>query len=466
MKNYLLCTIALLLSISFGWSQAPYFSRIYANFPEWEITEAHFHPDGGFTTIFKRGNFMPDYEIHRMDGAGNITASFPIPTVNSGCWTRIIDTGEHWVTWGIDSDSISVALLDSNLNPIWINQYQLDLPPNRTGRATGLDLVAGGAVVMGRQDEGATQSVGYFFLKLDVYGQEVWGKSANGLWGLRTVPYHMLELANGNLAATGIEFNYGSPNHNCYLHLMDSIGDSLKAWRDGYALSVGQPHEHPAGELSFLSAFGYWDSWSSVFYTDKYRLDGQGNVLNKVRVSDSLIATQYFPVGGGNEFTSLMENNFKGMFLHNSLTGDSPVVLSGFGPMAIIPDLGNNSRHMDQHANGDLLIGTHIDAATALPLLLFMGSAGIVQTELQEAQKNAQLTVFPNPSSGKFWIEVSGKEVVKGEWVLRNAVGQIVHRQNENGGPEIDVGHLPKGFYLLSLLEKGHVLGRKRITIQ
>ena len=72
MKKYLLSACALLSCISFAWSQAPYFSRLYPNFPGWEITAAQFHPKGGFTAVFNKQSLPWQQEVHRLDANGDI----------------------------------------------------------------------------------------------------------------------------------------------------------------------------------------------------------------------------------------------------------------------------------------------------------------------------------------------------------------------------------------------------------
>lgn len=466
MKNYLLSAFALLFLFSISLGQSSYFSKIYWGHPGWAIKEAHFHPKGGYTSVFYKTSNPSAQAIHRMDANGDITHSFTTANGSGGAWVRITDDGNHLVTWRLPTDSLSVTLLDSNLNTIWLKNYDLDLPNNFNGLASGLDLVDGGAIIFGSQADGLSLQNAFFLLKIDENGQEIWKKAADGLWGNQTVPYHLLELSNGNLAVTGIDATLGGPDTKLYFHMMDSVGDSLNAWYANFRMSVGRPFEHPNGELSFTGGFGWYDNYSIVFNSNVYHLDSAGNPAIVFSPIDTLTASQYIPTGPGS-FVSLLEHDFAGLYLYDSQVGKIPLVLSGYGPLQIKSQLWTSHRHMDRNANGELLIGTRLfDAGIVTPLLLFVGSGGNVPTGIETGDLENEVMVYPNPNTGTFQAEWKGHDLVEGTWEMRNTIGQVVFRQEGGQSIRVEEGSLAAGVYYLQVSDNGRALGYKRLLVR
>jgi len=76
------------------------------------------------------------------------------------------------------------------------------------------------------------------------------------------------------------------------------------------------------------------------------------------------------------------------------------------------------------------------------------------QTLNAEEPGIAKVNVFPNPSSGKFYIDLPMDEPFEGALLIANAQGKVVYVSNDlstNHRNAIDISHLPAGVYCVKL---------------
>ena len=92
--------------------------------------------------------------------------------------------------------------------------------------------------------------------------------------------------------------------------------------------------------------------------------------------------------------------------------------------------------------------------------------APVVVNGVNTIINHAIYKLYPNPNAGNFSIEI-GKEVVNGEFELRNMLGQLVNRQNvKQGNNFIKTENLPKGIYNYSVLSNKEVVSVGKLVIE
>ena len=76
---------------------------------------------------------------------------------------------------------------------------------------------------------------------------------------------------------------------------------------------------------------------------------------------------------------------------------------------------------------------------------------------------NTKFSVFPQPASTQ--IEIQTNEIIQG-YKIFNLNGQLLNEQNYLKNKIIDVANLPKGIYLLQLLNNNNFISTKKIIIE
>jgi hypothetical protein len=76
---------------------------------------------------------------------------------------------------------------------------------------------------------------------------------------------------------------------------------------------------------------------------------------------------------------------------------------------------------------------------------------------------NTNFSVFPQPASTQ--IEIQTNEIIQG-YKIFNLNGQLLNEQNNLKNKIIDVANLPKGIYLLQLLNNNNFISTKKIIIE
>ena len=90
-------------------------------------------------------------------------------------------------------------------------------------------------------------------------------------------------------------------------------------------------------------------------------------------------------------------------------------------------------------------------------------SLACTSTAVNQLEKAASITVFPNPSSDKLTVNSS---IVFSKYAIYNASGQLIKREAFLQSNEIDISALPKGLYVLQLIDNERFSIRKKIIKQ
>lgn len=85
---------------------------------------------------------------------------------------------------------------------------------------------------------------------------------------------------------------------------------------------------------------------------------------------------------------------------------------------------------------------------------------------VKELSDDANISIAPNPNSGKFSVNVSAN-IENGEIRLVNLIGQEVYRQSvKQGYNEINTGNLTKGVYYYNIYQNKEPVGKGKIIIE
>lgn len=86
----------------------------------------------------------------------------------------------------------------------------------------------------------------------------------------------------------------------------------------------------------------------------------------------------------------------------------------------------------------------------------------IGETSISEMIQIAKISIYPNPTTDKFFVECESSSTI----TLYDMIGRDVLNQNINGKSEIYINHLPKGVYNVRVVSEGKVIGNSKIVKQ
>ena len=96
------------------------------------------------------------------------------------------------------------------------------------------------------------------------------------------------------------------------------------------------------------------------------------------------------------------------------------------------------------------------------------GASNVLRPDLLEHNDSFPFSVFPNPNQGNFFATIP-YEWIGCEFQLVNALGQMVSkgRMNLNNNEIIQSGSVttPDGFYELTLMKNGEILGKQKVIV-
>jgi hypothetical protein len=85
---------------------------------------------------------------------------------------------------------------------------------------------------------------------------------------------------------------------------------------------------------------------------------------------------------------------------------------------------------------------------------------GFLGLTSNESNHEFNLTIFPNPTNGKFSLEVTEAATVK----IYSALGSLVYDQVVQKNEIIDLTNLKKGIYNIQVETSGHTYAKKLIV--
>jgi hypothetical protein len=91
------------------------------------------------------------------------------------------------------------------------------------------------------------------------------------------------------------------------------------------------------------------------------------------------------------------------------------------------------------------------------------------ENEILNQYDQYSIQIFPNPSKGKFWIEIKGNEIREGNIQITNIAGQVVHeipfKSAENGNYFEMETELNRGVYFIELSNIANVICKREKVI-
>jgi hypothetical protein len=99
----------------------------------------------------------------------------------------------------------------------------------------------------------------------------------------------------------------------------------------------------------------------------------------------------------------------------------------------------------------------YIDGVSVIPDSIYLG--------INDIENEVVFNLYPNPAKENVTVETKNGHNMRLE--LYDAIGGLVLKQNMRSSREnIGVGHLPAGMYVITLLNKGTVVERRRLMLQ
>ena len=86
----------------------------------------------------------------------------------------------------------------------------------------------------------------------------------------------------------------------------------------------------------------------------------------------------------------------------------------------------------------------------------------IKNTGISDVMKTSGLIIYPNPTNNHFFIECENCNSIR----IYDMLGKEILTQNVNGKTEVNISHLSKGIYNVSILSEGKIIGNNKIMKQ
>jgi hypothetical protein len=203
-------------------------------------------------------------------------------------------------------------------------------------------------------------------------------------------------------------------------------------------------------------------------YTITYIVkDGSNNsttVNREVRVVDRIAPT--IEILGGNPFEMARFQDYvePGFRITDNYDSDEDLRPS----VVITSDLGRRNDTLWAELSGWKYVRYSVTDRSGNKSATVERTVSVIVTSLDEIENAGSLSVYPNPSTGKF--NISTKEILTGktEVVMYNVLGAKVHSEQitmSANKAEINVTGLPTGIYLLQLTNNGKQY-TQRVTVK
>lgn len=346
----------------------------------------------------------------------------------------------------------------------------------------------------------------FFIVKQDAAGNALWAKSAGGTNA--DIGYSLANDSLGNVFVTGsfssasVNFGAGTLNNSSAgtqdLFTVKYDGLGTAAWSSraggsmddfGNSIMVRGNNVYVTGAFNSASiAFGTTTLTNASAGTGdvllaKYDLSGNSIWAKREGGSDSEAGNAVAADSAGKVYISGYFSStsitFGSTTLNNAAVGYRDLFVSAFDGNGNSTWATSSSGGVyDETANavsvnptgGSVYTGGTFNSGTVLfgSTTVYKGCGDDVFVAkllgplvgIKEENTSAQLTLYPNPTSGKFIIEAEG------QIILYNLFGKIIGTEKINHGTELDLSSQSKGIYLYKVLTTKQESYSGRIIIQ
>jgi len=404
---------------------------------------AKYDPNGNALWAKSTGGSYHDWAYSvAMDNSGNIylTGVFRSPTISFGSisLTNADNTG--------NTTDLFIAKYDTNGDVLWARRdggtgydWALSVSVDPTNKVLVSGSFNSSILSFGSINLTNTSLYGDIFLaKYDDNGNVIWAKSASG--NFDDIVYSVATDISGNIYITG---NFRSPTlafgtttlthtgeSDVFLAKYDTNGNVL--WAKS-AVGIDNDLGTSVATDAYGNAYitGYFYSPTITFETTTLTNAGSADIyLVKYDINGNLQWAKRVGGTGNDGAVSVAMDTFDNAYI----TGWFRDVCS-FGSTTLTNDGGS--------FNGSDVFIAKLSSTT----------------EIHELSNTLDISVFPNPSDGKFRIETNKKQLVKGNdyIAIYNLSGNRIYfpgftSQSPN---EIDLSAFPKGIYFVNIYAEG-----------
>jgi hypothetical protein len=410
-----------------------------------------YDPSGNVLWATSSGGNSSDYaNCVSIDAAGNtyVTGNFQSPSIIFGSTTL--------TNAGVNTSDIFLVKYDPLGNVIWAKNTggtDDDVPKSVSTDATGNSYIAGYYLNTTTIGSTAMTSNGFddlFVAKLDPSGNVLWATSAGG--NNRDQAYSVAFDAAGNSYVTGhfvsssIVFGSttltNSASYDLFVVKYNPSGNALWAKNAGeHAPANGNSIAvDPSGNSYVAGNFAdttitigttiLYNHDATGFTADMFltKLDAAGNVLwAKNEQADAALSVCIDGSGNGyvaGYFNALMVTFGSATFINANNTGK-------IGDVFIAK------------------IGKDIDGINSLE------------------NSNSNISLFPNPSSGIFHLQINNGNFPKSEIEIYDVLGNIIFQSEIlNSETEINLSGNAKGIYFYRVMNENGILGTGKIMVE
>jgi len=445
----------------------------------------------GYTDTYGAGSLYEVYLIRtdavgdtlwtRTFGGGNWDwANYVLQTSDSG----FIAAGTT-MSYGEGNYEMYLVKTDANGDTLWTRTY---------GESGNDDCYSiqqttdGGYIMLGITDNFGVNSPDFYALKLDANGDTLWTKTYGG--NSDDYGYGVRQTADGGYIFVGLTQSFGAGLRDAYLIRTDANGDTLWTRAYGGTLEDWANSVQECSDAGFVVSVpqGSFGAGSYDFMTLK--VDSMGNV----GCNQNNTTTQV-----GNTATLM---NFGGMISSGGIVSNTTTIVTNaasqetllcvtcdtliadffyidtFGDVSFF-DTSTNATgwywdfgdgNFDSIQNPSHTYGT---ADTFLVCLIasnpctsdtICDSVIVIIPGINEAARDNQIEVYPNPNSGMITVRTADKRISSIE--IYNLMGAKVY-ETAYRKEEMDISSLPSGVYMLSAMdEQGVTLARQKIIRQ
>jgi hypothetical protein len=457
----------------FAISQVTYFEKIYGTAQQ-DLSRSIVQISSG--SLFVLGNSGSgnlgsiDISLIKLDRYGNEewTNYYGDANLNNGyCISKcsdgnIIAIGDAQVSPG-DTD-ILIYKLDTLGGVIWSYTYSTTLNESAKFIEQTMD---GGYIAVGFQ----TDAFGFnnsFVLKIDGAGNFLWSKSIGG--ADNDYASAIKELPSGNLILTADTKSHGAGGYDVELSKLSSVGDVIWQYTYGDSVNNGCQGLYLSSDFHLLSYGETERTPSSYFDMFLEKIDTNGVSIWKNYYGDSNRADACFSISenaAGEFFLTGYSNTFNGgqamdLALLKTDANGNQLWGRGYGGQgvdigySIIPSMNNGfyivGKYFDVEFSDDQYYLLHVDD-------VFGGLSSIIELS------SVDFSIFPNPSNGKFWIDVN-RSINDYQLRLYSILGDLVYDSkviNSNDFETIEL-NIASGVYVVELSE-GIRSSRKKLVI-